>query len=88
MSATERAYAAADAWRALAEAAQDALADADRTARSLTANNRGSAVDAFADVWSAQADPGRGGPLPRLVRECEQLVERCEQYAARLASAS
>ena len=87
MSAAERAYAAADSWRALAEAAQDALADADRTARSLTANNSGGAVDAFADAWSAHADPARGGPLPRLVRECEQLVERCERYAARLASA-
>lgn len=82
--AAERAYAAADAWRRLAGAAQDALADAGAAAGALTSNNSGAAVDAFARSWREAADLGFGGPLPRLVRECLGLAERCERYAAEL----
>lgn len=81
-AATERAYAAADAWRRLADAARDALADAGAVAQALTSNNSGAAVDAFERRWREAADPGFGGPLPRLVRECAGLAERCERYAA------
>ena len=87
MSAVERAYAAADAWRALAEAAQDALAEAGSAANALTSNNRGAAVEAFERTWRALADPAFGGSLPRLVHECALLAERCEQYAVRSAEA-
>ena len=86
MSAAERAYAAADAWRRLAGAAQDALADAGAAAGALTSNNSGAAVDAFERRWREAADPGFGGPLPRLIRECHRLAERCEGYAAELVA--
>jgi len=86
VSAVERAYAAADAWRALADAAQDALADARGAADALTSNNSGAAVEAFEQKWRQVADPAADGPLPRLARDCVLLAERCEQYAARLAT--
>ena len=88
MSAVERAYAAADAWRALADAAYDALAEARGAADALTANNSGAAVDAFVQRWREAADPARGGALPRLARECTLLAERCERYAVELAAAA
>ena len=81
-AAAERAYAAADAWRRLADAARDALAGAGAAADALTSNNSGAAVDAFERRWREAADPGLGGPLPRLVGECVALAERCERYAA------
>jgi hypothetical protein len=81
-AATERAYAAADAWRRLADAARDALADAGAAADSLASNNSGAAVDAFERRWREAADPGFGGPLPRFIGECVALAERCERYAA------
>lgn len=84
MSGAERAYAAADALRRLAEAAQDALAEAGAAADALTSNNSGAAVDAFERRWREAADPGFGGPLPRLVDGCHALAERCERYAAGL----
>ena len=84
MSASERAYAAADAWRALSSAAEDALAGTRSAADALAANNSGAAVHAFEQKWLAVA--GSNGPLPRLVEECAALAERCEQYAARLAT--
>ena len=84
MSAAERAYAAADAWLRLAEAAQDALAEAGAAAGALTSNNAGAAVDAFERRWREAADPGCGGPLPRLADECRTLAERCERYATGL----
>jgi hypothetical protein len=86
VSATERAYAAADAWRALADAAHDASAEARGAADALIANNSGAAVDAFAQRWREVADPGCGGSLPRLARACTLLAERCENYAAHLAT--
>jgi hypothetical protein len=86
-AAAESAYAAADAWRRLAGAAQDALADAGGAAGALTSNNSGAAVDAFERRWREAADPGCGGPLPRLVSECLGLAERCERYAAELVAA-
>jgi hypothetical protein len=86
-AAVESAYLAADAWRRLAGAAQDALADAGAAAGALTSNNSGGAVDAFERRWREAADPGCGGPLPRLVRECLGLAERCERYAAGLEAA-
>jgi hypothetical protein len=88
VSAVERAYATADAWRRLADAAHDALAGARGAADALTANNSGATVDAFAHRWHEVADPARGGALPRLARECTLLAERCERYAAELASAA
>jgi len=87
-AAAERAYAAADAWRALADAAQDALAGAGGAAGALTSNNAGAAIDAFERRWREAADPGFGGPLPRLVGQCLGLAERCERYAAELAAAA
>lgn len=86
MSASERAYAAADAWRALSNAAEEALAGSRSAADALTSNNSGAAVDAFAGKWRALG--GSNGPLPRLVEQCAELAERCEQYAARLATMS
>ena len=88
MSPAERAYAAADAWRRLAESVQDALVGAGAAADAVTSNNSGFAVDALERRWREAADPGLGGPLPRLVRECRALAERCELYAAELGSAS
>jgi uncharacterized protein YukE len=85
VSAAERAYAAADEWRALAEAAQDALADAGRTAAALIANNSGAAVDAFDEAWLDLAAAERDGALPRLVEVCRELAHRCDEYAARLS---
>ena len=86
--AAENAYAAADAWRRLASAAQDALADAGGAAGALVSNNSGGAVDAFERRWREAADPGCGGPLPRLVRECLGIAERCEGYAAEIVEAA
>ena len=86
MSAVERAYAAADAWRRLADAAEDTMAGARSVADALTANNSGAAIDAFERRWRQAADPGCAGPLPRLVRECLLLAERCDQYAVALAA--
>lgn len=85
MSAAERAYAAADAWRALAEAAQDALAETDRTAGALIANNSSAAVDAFERAWRDLAAPGFDAPLPRLVRACHKLAQQCDEYAEGLS---
>ena len=87
MSASERAYAAADTWRALAEAAMDTLTGAGRTAQALTANNAGEAVDAFDRGWRALAEREGDGALPRLVDVCLDLACRCDEYAARLSTA-
>lgn len=86
MNAVERAYTAADAWRALAEAAQDALAAAGSAAAALTANNSGAAVDVFDRRWRALTARGEpDGPLPRLVDSCRALAGRCDEYAERLS---
>lgn len=87
MSDTERAYAAADAWRALAEAAQDAWADAGGTANALIVNNSGATVDAFEVKWQALSSSTSPTSLPRLVQRCTDLAESCERYAARLGTA-
>jgi hypothetical protein len=86
MSDTERAYAAADAWRALAEAAQDAWADAGSAASALISNNGGATVDAFELKWRALSSSTSPVSLPRLVQRCTDLAESCERYAARLGT--
>ena len=86
MSAAERAYAAADAWRAMAEAAHDAWAEARGVATALTTNNTGPTVDAFALGWQSLGDASSRESLPRLVGLCAELAERCEQYAVRLGT--
>jgi hypothetical protein len=86
MSATERAHAAADAWRAMAEAAHDAWAQARSVATALTSNNSGPVVDAFERRWSALGDASCRDSLPRLVERCADLAEICERYAVRLGT--
>lgn len=86
MSDAERAYAAADAWRALADAAQDAWADAGGMASALISNNRGAAVEAFELQWRALADSTSGSSLARLVQRCSELAETCDHYAVRLGT--
>jgi hypothetical protein len=88
VSAAENAYAAADTWRDLAEAALDALAEAGRVAQPLMLNNSGAAIDAFEQAWHAVSAPECDGALPRLVDACRDLAERCDEYAARLSTAS
>jgi uncharacterized protein YciW len=86
MSSAERAYAAADAWRALADAAQDAWAKAGGIAGALTANNSGAAVDAFEQKWKELSSDASGCSLARLVQRCTSLAESCEHYAVRLGT--
>lgn len=86
MSAAERAHTAADAWRALAEAGEDALVDAGRVAASLTGNNSGAAIDAFEKRWRELSGHGCEGELPRLVDACRALAARCDEYAERLSA--
>ena len=83
---SDRAYAAADAWRTLAEAAHDAWAEAQGVASALTSNNSGPTVDAFEQTWRQVGDASARDSLPRLVARCAELAETCEQYAARLAT--
>jgi hypothetical protein len=85
VSAAQRAYAAADEWRALAEAVQDASAQAGRSAAALIANNSGATLDAFAEAWRELTAVQRGGALPGLVELCHALARRCDEYAARLS---
>ncbi|HET9170751.1 MAG TPA: hypothetical protein VFN97_15045 [Actinospica sp.] len=83
---TERAYAAADTWRAMAEAAHDAWAEARGVATALTANNSGPTVDAFETRWRSLGDASSRDSLPRLVARCAELAQACEQYAVRLGT--
>lgn len=77
MSAAEHAFATADSWRSLAEAALDALAVAGGAVESVRANNSGEAVDALVRRWRALADPPHS-PLPELVDLCRRLTVLCE----------
>lgn len=77
MSTAEHAFATADSWRALAEAAQDALALAGGAVESLRSNNSGAAVDLLVEHWQALARPPHGA-LPELVEVCQRLAELCE----------
>ncbi|MBR7827530.1 hypothetical protein KDK95_14525 [Actinospica sp. MGRD01-02] len=86
MSAAERAYASADAWRALAEAAKDAWAGTASTADSLIANNSGAAIDAFEERWREVSSTASPRSLPLLVDRCVKLAETCEKYAVRLGT--
>jgi hypothetical protein len=86
VSASERAYAAADAWRDLAEAAHDAWAEARGAATALTSNNSGPTVDAFERKWRDLGEAASRNSLPRLAVLCAELAETCEQYAARLGT--
>jgi hypothetical protein len=86
MSAAERAYAAADAWRAMADAAHDAWAEVGSVARSLTSNNSGPSVDAFERKWHELGDTASRNSLPRLAERCTELADSCEQYAVRLGT--
>ena len=88
MSDAERAYAAADAWRALAESAQDAWADAGGTASALTSNNSGAVVEAFEQKWRALSSSNSAASLSRLVQRCSELAESCERYAERLGTST
>jgi hypothetical protein len=85
-AAAERAYAAADAWRAMADAAQDAWAEAGSVASALTSNNSGAAVSAFEQRWRDLANAASQDSLPRLVERCNELAESCENYAVRLGT--
>jgi hypothetical protein len=87
MSAVERAYAAAGEWRRAAEAVEDARAELNRAADAVTANNAGSAVEGFDRARRVLAAPGRDGALAALEEACRMLADRCEQYAAQLATA-
>lgn len=84
MSPAERAQAAADAWRRLAEAAQEALAEVNTAADALAGNRTGAAVDGFDLSWRTLADPHLDGPLPGLVSACRRLAVQCDDYAERL----
>jgi hypothetical protein len=86
MSAAERAYAAADAWREMAEAAHDAWAEAGSVAKALTSNNSGPSVEAFERRWRELGDAASRNSLPRLAERCTELAESCEHYAVRLGT--
>lgn len=79
MTAAEHAFAAADSWRALAEAALDAQAVAGGAVAAVRGNNSGEAVEALERRWRALADPSHGA-LPELVELCGRLAELCEHH--------
>lgn len=79
---------AAQAWSALAQAANDAMSLGGSAAATLSAHNTGAAMDAFGTYWA-----GIGGPygvcvagtphsmLPVLADACDALSSACEQFA-------
>ena len=77
MTAAEHAFATADSWRALAEAALDAQALAGGAVEAVRVNNSGEAVDALVRRWRALLDPPHAA-LTELVELCRELAELCE----------
>ena len=82
MTAAEHAFAAADSWRSLAEAALDAEALAGGAVDAVRANNSGAAVDGLVRRWRALADPPHSA-LPELVDLCRRLAVLCEHDGRR-----
>jgi hypothetical protein len=82
VTAAEHAFATAGSWRALAEAAQDALALAGGAVDSLHSNNSGEAVEALVARWHTVARPPHGA-LPELVDLCGRLAQVCEHDGRR-----
>lgn len=70
---------AADAWSALAAALEDINAECNNLVASITINNSGQAIDAFAAYW--QKTGGKSGSLTLSIGACQSLAKACNELA-------
>src|SRR5215831_7136825 len=75
---------AAAAWHNLAETVRDGYGAANSAAASITSNNAGAAISAFADYWDKYGSR-RSGALPRAAAACDAMSSACGQYANAVA---
>ena len=78
---TDKVRQAADAWRAIASAAEDAATAGNNIKNSITENNSGPAISAFAQLWDALGGKSDTADLPLLVKACGLLATACDQFA-------
>ena len=74
---------AADAWNALAVGIDDIAADCTNMVNSITTNNSGQAIDAFATNW--QKYGGTNGALTLSSGACRALAKACNEYADKVS---
>jgi len=70
---------AADAWTALADGIEDVLTACNNMVASITVNNAGAAIDAFAAKW--QQYGGKTGSLTLTIGACRALAKACNDFA-------
>ncbi|WP_034267177.1 hypothetical protein [Actinospica robiniae] len=70
---------AADAWTALADELDDISTDCNNLVASITTNNSGTAIDAFAAKW--QQYGGKTGSIPLTSQACRALAKACDEFA-------
>ena len=70
---------AADAWSALAEGLEGVNAECNSLVASITTNNSGQAIDAFAAYW--QKTGGKSGSLTLTIGACQALAKFCNEFA-------
>jgi len=75
----DAARAAADAWTALADGIEDVLTGCNNMVASITVNNAGAAIDAFAAKW--QQYGGKAGSLTLTIEACRALAKACNDFA-------
>lgn len=71
---------AADAWNALADGIDDINSDCNNMVNSITANNSGKAIDAFAEKWQQY---GKNGSLTLSSEACRALAKACDDWRTR-----
>jgi len=74
---------AAEAWKALAVGIDDINAECNNMVNSITANNSGKAIDAFAESW--QKYGGKSGSLALSSEACRALATACDTLADRVS---
>lgn len=72
---------AAQAWKAIAAAAQEALDHGNNTADPLCQNNSGPAITAFAQYWDMLGGKTDSAGLPTLIKVCNNLADACDKFA-------
>lgn len=74
---------AADAWSALADGLDGVNAECDNLVASITTNNSGQAIDAFAAYW--QKYGGKSGSLTVSIEACRALAKACNDFADKVS---